>query len=228
MALLSGLDREVTNFLLNLNQQQTNKFEFIMTRPIDMDSGFLGLLGGVIDNGIDITLSKLYVQSIEFPPGISFTYDRKNDKQYVVGLEYPANCTISFIEDEIGTVRRYLKSWERDVCEPVRSQDLASRLGGANAGASQFFGGTRPSPTSVPEGVVFQDRQDLAKRNGMLFLGGTGSILGTTIIPTYPRMMLYGLGYQSLAPLTIAQGGNEALLYSLTCSIDNISVPLLF
>lgn len=228
MALFSGLDREVTKFLVNLNQQNTNKFEFILTRPIDMDSGFLGLLGGVIDNGIDITMSKLYIQRIAFPAGLAFTYERKNNKQYVVGLEYPSQCSITFIEDENGLVRRYLKTWERDVAQPSDSRSLLHTLGAANLESAAFFGGSKANPKEVPEGVVFADRQDLAKRNGMLFLGGSGSLFGTEIIPTYPRMMLYGLGYQNIGELAVSQGSNDALEYTCNFSLDDISVPVLF
>ena len=227
MALFTALDREVSKFLVNLNQQNTNKFEFIITRPIDMDSGFLGLLGGVIDNGIDITMSKLYVQRISFPASVSFTYERKNNKQYVVGLEYPSQCEITFLEDENGLVRRYLKSWERDVAVPSEAKSLIATLSQANLGAANFFGGSKANPTNVPEGVVFSDRQDLAKRNGMLFLGGSGSLLGTEVIPTYPRMMLYGLGYQTIGNIEVAQDSNNALLYSCIFSLDDISVPFL-
>ena len=227
MALFTALDREVSKFLVNLNQQNTNKFEFIITRPIDMDSGFLGLLGGIVDNGIDITMSKLYVQRISFPASASFTYERKNNKQYVVGLEYPAQCEITFIEDENGLTRRYLKSWERDVAVPSDKKSLLNALSAGNLEGAAFFGGSKANPTDVPEGVVFSDRQDLAKRNGMLFLGGSGNLLGTEVIPSYPRMMLYGLGYQSIGNIEVAQDSNQALLYHCVFSLDDISVPFL-
>ena len=46
-------------------------------------------------------------------------------------------------------------------------------------------------------------------------------------IPLAPRRILKGVAPMEISPITFSQDGKEYLAYDVTCSIDDVEIPLL-
>jgi hypothetical protein len=56
----------------------------------------------------------MYVQTVE-ATFVSYSYEKADNKSYIKDLEYPESVKITFIENELGTVRSYINSWSKSI-----------------------------------------------------------------------------------------------------------------
>lgn len=95
----------------NLDPQWKNVFEIVVYNP-NAFSGE-GLMSNVADAAKsvgDYAFYSLYARTITFPFN-AFEYERANEVQYVKNIVEPTECTMLFLEDDLGVVRRYFQAW---------------------------------------------------------------------------------------------------------------------
>jgi len=63
---------------------------------------------------MDNTITNLYIRSISIPFP-SFEYEGLGAQKYISKLNYPEEVSITFIETELGIVKKYLASWFDDI-----------------------------------------------------------------------------------------------------------------
>ena len=117
---------------------------------------------------------------------------------------YPDTITLVFLEAAYGRARRYIQNWINDVATPYKFQ--------LESGNKKVTYRSR----------IFADNQRLAKRN-VNFLMTTFNNL-----PIYPRITCFGVFPLSVGELELNnESGGEKMLLTLTCSVDDIFVPVL-
>jgi hypothetical protein len=141
-----NLNKGVKRILEVFDTQNKNMFEIVLypAPPKKFGIGTLKTLGlGALDS----TLTKIYVQSISCP-FLKFEYESYQEVKEIKDLTYPEQMSITFVENELGFVRLYIKKWFEQIVK-VDSKD--------------------------PNSYVFQANQAGAKKNGAVIpLMGTG------------------------------------------------------
>lgn len=198
---------DLTSYLENADLQQTNRWSFLLTRPINLKKVGTALrsTGG---NVADALVTQVFLSSVEIP-GRTYEWSVGLDENYVSAVTFPDVVNLEFIEDEKGTVRRYLSEWESSIAY-VKPAPLGF-------GAAKLFG-----PQSYSRTLVFRDDQEGAKRNGVLILKKAQA--GFSI---HPRIMFHGLSIKNVATYKIGHAERDNLRYSVTCSVDDITIPVL-
>jgi len=103
----SKTDKGTAKLLELLNPQNKNKFEMLV-----YPASSRGVLSA--STYLDEKIYKFYVQTLDIP-FLTITYEMANEKKYIKELTYPENITLTFFEDEGGTVRKYIKSLMDDI-----------------------------------------------------------------------------------------------------------------
>lgn len=218
------------NERLDLDLQYNCKYEFLITRnPLDSIeskstlSSIVNVGANALGSVVDILVTRLYIDNIDFPGGISFEYERVNGNNYVKGVSYPDEVTMTFLEDEKGTVRRYLTEWIGSVAVPS-----VSNLG-ALASAVDATGISVAGNANVKEGTyTFKDNQEQAKRTGLLLMkNASESDFPLPGFDKYPRIMFYGLVIKANPTYSIGHEKTDHMAYNVLFSIDEIKIPLL-
>lgn len=93
MAVWETVNKKVRDFLETSDFQQKNRFKFF------------------VSDVLSSTVTLLYLRSITFPVSNDFEYQAVNGHKHVKGVMYPETVAMTFIEDEKGTVLRYLNDW---------------------------------------------------------------------------------------------------------------------
>jgi hypothetical protein len=106
------LTEGTAQLLSTMNLQHKNQFEILFT-PDSSGEG-LSKLKAIGYSLLDSVITKLYIQTIE-ATFVSFTYERADNKQYLKDVEYPESVKMTFLEDEIGTVRQYMNKWSNSI-----------------------------------------------------------------------------------------------------------------
>jgi hypothetical protein len=91
--------------------QFKNVFEVILY-PADLTSNVSPTSIGT--TALDAIITRLYLQSIS-PSFKEIEYGDADITKFIKGLIRPTTVTITFIENEQGTVRSYLKSWLEEI-----------------------------------------------------------------------------------------------------------------
>lgn len=108
----SILTKGTAELLANIELQHKNQFEIIMYP--DMSGGGRSTIKAIGNALKDSLITKLYVQTIE-ATFVAFSYERADNKQYIKDIEYPESVTMTFLEDEFGTVRSYMTTWSESI-----------------------------------------------------------------------------------------------------------------
>lgn len=214
--------------LAKLDLQQKNKFKVIMFPSYDsfFDSsggsnamafagGALALLGNVV--------TSLYLQSITLPASFSIEYEEVS--KVPKGLVRPEQISMTFLEDEKGTVWRYLQTWRKTIAyvAPLKS---SNSFGGSGSGTLAAVGSAVNTLLSADSDYVFADNQLASERIAILLPGKATDSTLTYGTAKFPRIMMYGLKLKGIEDLTFSneEGGN--LTYSATFSVREVAAPL--
>jgi len=206
--MFADLDRQTIKKLVMMELQQKNKLKFFITPTKEgLTSGSLGagLAGGALALAGNL-ITTTYIIDITFPASLSIEYDDNTlrPKSLVKGGE----VVITFLEDEKGTVWRYLQTWRKTI-----------------AYVSPPKGGIVSGPTSVLFSsnveYVFADNQEASERIGILILS-TAKKTGYK----FPRIMFYGLKFKGIEDITLGYTQSGNLTYSLKCSVREVAAPL--
>lgn len=191
------IDRENIVKLTNMNLQLKNKLKFLLlpsSESLGLDAGSLGgaglsLLGNVV--------TTLYLQSLDFPSGLTIEYDEISKKPKA--LIKPDTVSATFIEDEKGTVWRYFQTWRKTIAYVVPSWNVMS--------------------SNVE--YVFADNQEASERIGILILQPSKKI-GYK----FPRIMFYGLKFKNIEQLQVGYTDGGNLTYTVVMTVKEIAAPL--
>lgn len=96
-----------------LDPQNKNVFQMVVY-PSDLTNISFSQVGTIL---ADNAISTLYVRSLNIP-FIGFEYATHNQFKFMENILYPEEVAITFIEDEIGVVRKYLNSWFNEIVVP--------------------------------------------------------------------------------------------------------------
>lgn len=206
--------------LSKLNLQQKNKFKLLMIPSYEsfLSSGgnvqvsASAVLGAALALAGNIVTS-LYLQSITLPSSFSIEYDEIS--KLPKGLSKPENVSMTFLEDEKGTVWRYFQTWRKTI---AYAAPPTSSYYGFDAAAKIFL--------AQQIEYVFADNQMASERIGILLPGNAADATLTYGTAKFPRIMLYGLKFKSIDDLTFSneEGGN--LVYTVNFSVKEVAAPL--
>jgi hypothetical protein len=209
--------------LAKLDLQQKNKFKVIMFPSYDsfFDSGggtnisaFAGAALALAGN----VVTSLYLQSITLPASLSIEYEEIS--KVPKGLVRPEQISMTFLEDEKGTVWRYLQLWRKTIAyvAPVKAS-------GDSSGSSGFKSAVNTVLSAESE-YVFADNQLASERIAILLPGKATDSTLTYGTAKFPRIMMYGLKLKGIEDLTFSneEGGN--LTYNATFSVREVAAPL--
>lgn len=204
-----SVDKQNIKKLANLDLQQKNRFKLLMIpskegfKTINSGSGALGAALALAGN----LVTTLYCQSVEFPSSISLEYDEVG--KFVKSIMRPEEVKITFIEDEKGTVWRYLQTWRKSIAyvAPPKSSGLSAPTDVLFSSKAEY---------------VLADNQIAGERIGILLLG---NIKNSGY--KFPRIMFYGLKFKGLDNITIGYTEENNLTYSLNLSVNEVAAPLI-
>jgi hypothetical protein len=131
---------KATAFLLDLfDPQNKNLFELILY-PANITFGLtaedLKFLGQA---ALDTVIARLYVQSINVSFR-DFEYQDYNELKGIRDIKYPDTISMTFIENELGFVRNYIRYWEKSIGDK----------------------------SLLSEQFLFNNNQSITKKNGIL------------------------------------------------------------
>lgn len=204
-----GLDKQNIKKLTNLDLQQKNRFKLLLMpskegfRSITSGAGALGAalaLGGNV-------VTTLYCQSVEFPSSMNLEYDEVG--KYIKSITRPDDVKLTLLEDEKGTVWRYLQTWRKTIAYTAPpSPNVGNPV--ANVALS----------TKVE--YVIADNQAAGERIGILLLGNIKNA-GYK----FPRIMFYGLKFKNLEPINVGYTEENNLTYTLNLAVNEVAAPLI-
>lgn len=204
--LQEAVDFDLRTHLAGMDLQQTYRWSLLLTRPINLKKvgSALRSIGG---NVADVLVTQVYLAAIDVP-GRTYEWSLGLDEKYVSAVAFPETVTMEFIEDEKGTVRRYLSEWESNIAfvKPPAGFGIAQAFGQGSYGRS----------------LIFKDDQQAAKRNAILILKGTRK--GFSL---YPRITYHGLAIKTIETYKIGHAEKDNLRYQVTLSVDDITIPVL-
>ena len=206
------------DFWAGKDLQLKNKYEFVITKKPEISvperantagviSAVANTAASVAGTAASILITNLYCQSIEVNFPVVGT-EKAADNNYASSIQYPESITVTFLEDEQGTVMRYLQQWHSDIqLIQTESPALFSNLG---------------KDTDTAYGRVFRDNQEKAKRNGMLLLQKASREFSL-----YPRIMILGMMLKNIEPFTISDSESGNLTLTTVFSVADVRVPIL-
>ena len=101
------LTKGTAEVLTYMEFQHKNQFElFLYPYSWDISSALFTAIADVI--------TKLYVQTVEVTFS-TYAYERADNIQYIKDVEYPESVKITFLEDELGSVRNFMDYWMTSV-----------------------------------------------------------------------------------------------------------------
>lgn len=183
-----------------------NKLKFFILPTMQgMGLGVSSLLGTGLALGGNV-VTTLYMKSIEFEGSLKIEYDDFTKRPKMI--ERPGDITISFLEDERGTVWRYLQTWRKSIAyvTPPKGNFLSSSLQTMFSSEVEY---------------VFADNQEASERIGILILQS-----GIKMGYKFPRIMFYGMKLKEISNLSLGYDENENLTYSVSFSVREIAAPL--
>jgi len=111
-AIAMTVDKE---FYGNIGLQNKCLFEIIMTPEIDFTKSFVSIAKSTVAAARDFLVVRFYLYSIQDLPLTGFEYIRYGGLQAVKDLIYPESFTATFLEDNMGTTKGYLRKWLNDI-----------------------------------------------------------------------------------------------------------------
>jgi hypothetical protein len=205
---ISGaLTQARVELLTLLDLQWLNNFEVIF-----YPSSFSAL--STIESTLDNTVLSLHLQEIS---GISFptlNYEDVNGIKHITGIETPDNITMTFIENDMGTVRIFVQLWFDSIYTPTSPFSQLSALGNTlvNTEGKNYY-------------YLFKNNQTASKKNAVIILKGTSGQPSTG-----GWIKLEGLKIISASGFDIGQNSDEPMIISCSLSVDTVKLitPLSF
>lgn len=74
-------------------------------------------IGSVAGAALDTLMARFHIQSMTIP-FVGIEYEKANEHKYVKDVIPPEECTLTFIENELGAVRNYMNSWVKSIMIP--------------------------------------------------------------------------------------------------------------
>lgn len=223
--------------LINIDLQQKNKFKFLLIPNFDsfkipsVSSILTSILAGA--NALSgNTIMTTYLQSVTFPSSFGIEYHELT--KTAKGLIRPEQVTMTFLEDESGTVWRYLQGWRKSVAYVA-----PQKAGGFRTGMNYLFAGNAANSalsaaktllSSYDTEYVFANNQLASEVTGILLLQKASSeklTYGLQIKDQFPRIMFYGLKFKQIEDMSVSNTENGALTHTATFSCREIAVPFL-
>lgn len=222
--------------LIKLDLQQKNKFKFLLIPNFDSfkqptaSSAISSAIGGAAAlRGNLVTTT--YLQSISFPASMGIEYHELT--KTAKGLIRPEQITLTFLEDEQGTVWRYLQDWRKSVAF-VSPQ----KAGGFKNGTDYFyFGNVGNAITSTYKSLfssydteyVFADNQLASEVTGVLFLqkASDSNLSYKVTTKQFPRIMFYGLKFKSIEDVIVSNTESGMITHTVQLSCREIATPSL-
>jgi hypothetical protein len=221
--------------LINIDLQQKNKFKFLIIPNFDsfkipsVSSILTSILSGA--NALSgNTIMTTYLQSVTFPS--SFGIEYHDLTKTAKGLVRPEQVTMTFLEDENGTVWRYLQGWRKAIAYVA-----PQKAGGFLTGSGAFFAGTAANAalsgaktllSSYDTEYVFSNNQLASEVIGILLLQKSSSeklTYGLQVKGQFPRIMFYGLKFKQIEDTTVSNTENGVITHTATFSCREIAVP---
>lgn len=105
---IASLPSEASRYALaNIGLQNKCLFE-VLIYPEE----FPKTLKGIAFAATDLLVMRLYLYSINDIPLLGFDYQRSGGFQILKDAIYPENFTCTFLENQMGSVKRYLRQWQ--------------------------------------------------------------------------------------------------------------------
>lgn len=222
--------------LIKLDLQQKNKFKFLLIpnfdsfkqpSPSSLISGLIGGASALRGNLVTTT----YLQSISFPASMGIEYHDLT--KTAKGLVRPEQITLTFLEDEQGTVWRYLQDWRKSVAF-VSPQ----KAGGFINGSSHYYlgnvangigSGLKSLFSSYDTEYVFADNQLASEMTGILILQKASDSKLSYKVTTkqFPRIMFYGLKFKSIEDVIVSNTESGMMTHTVQLSCREVAAPSL-
>lgn len=105
---IASLPAEASRYALaNIGLQNKCLFEVLI-----YPEKFPRTVKGIAFAATDLLVMRLYLYSINDIPLVGFEYQRSGGIQSVKDAIYPENFTCTFLENQVGSVKRYLRQWQ--------------------------------------------------------------------------------------------------------------------
>lgn len=229
--------------LINLDLQQKNKFKFLLIPNFDsfkqpsFSSAISSAIGGASALRGNI-VTTTYLQSISFPSSFGIEYHELT--KTAKGLVRPEQVTLTFLEDENGTVWKYLQDWrksiafvapqkaggyslklvEADATLGTSGVDLGSTISAVSSGLKSLF-------SSYDTEYVFANNQLASEMTGILLLQKSSDFKLNYKVTTkqFPRIMFYGLKFKSIEDMVVSNTENGVITHTVQLSCREIAAP---
>jgi len=232
--------------LITLDLQQKNKFKFLLVPNFDSfkQPSFSSAVSSAIGGATALrgnTITTTYLQSITFPSSFSIEYHELT--KTAKGLVRPEQVTLTFLEDENGTVWRYLQDWRKSVAyvapQKAGGYSLSFKFSLGNGPQTQSIGGggvtSNASSTlkslfsSYDTEYVFADNQLASEVTGILLLQKASDEKLSYKLTTkqFPRIMFYGLKFKSIEDTIVSNTENGVMTHTVQLSCREVAVPSL-
>jgi hypothetical protein len=110
---IASLPAEASRYALaNIGLQNKCLFEVII-----YPEKFPTSIKGIAFAAMDLLVMRLYLYSINDIPLVGFDYQRSGGMQNIKDAIYPENFTCTFLENQAGSVKRYLREWQDLIAE---------------------------------------------------------------------------------------------------------------
>lgn len=193
-----SVNQGVVKVLSRVDLQDKCQFEVTLTSQGLSGEGIAGKALAIAGDVVDTIAVKFFLQSITIP-GQGIEIGQVNGMKHATNAIYPETCTLTFLEDSYGLVRRWLIYWLQQVSVPYAWRGPQNRL---------------------IRGRVFMDDQEGAKKNARV------KMLGPNGLPLQPTIRLKGLLPKSIAEDTVSHDSKEIVTFALECSVDVVELPL--
>lgn len=232
--------------LIKLDLQQKNKFKLLLIPNFDSfkQPSASSLISSAIGGATALRgnlITTTYLQSVSFPSSFSIEYHDLT--KTAKGLVRPEQITLTFIEDENGTVWKFLQDWRKSVVFvtpqkaggfslKIKAKDQTgasttyslggSATAGVNSGLKSLF-------SSYDTEYVFADNQLASEMTGILLLQKASDYkLNYKIsFKQFPRIMFYGLKFKGIDDTIVSNTENGVLTYTVQLSCREVAAPSL-
>lgn len=209
----SLLDASVRAFYEEMENQLINQFQVIIVPNANVIKNLLvdpfSVLS-LITLAENANIGKFYIQNISTPM-LTYEYTRVSNKQYVTDVIYPDEISMTFLENDLSTVQRYLSHWQDEIYQ-TNSIDILGAVKVAR-GLIQGLLGSIDADSALQQ--KFKSDPGLAKKDAYVIpLKKDGS-------SALVWFVLEGLSFKSASPIEWAQDSGDPLKIEATFSVDN-------
>lgn len=220
--------------LINLDLQQKNKFKFLLIPNFDSfkipsaSSIITSVLTGtstLLGNAIMST----YLQSVTFPSSFGIEYHELT--KTTKGLVRPEQVSMTFLEDENGSVWRYFQDWRKSIAyvAPQKAGGYENNGGLFSGGTNTVVSGLKSLFSSYDTEYVFADNQLASEATGILMLQKSSSeklSYSLKLKGQFPRIMFYGLKFKQIEDTSVSNTESGVMTHTITFSCREIAAPL--